>query len=249
MTIFGNLEELLGAVHLPASQAKVYLVGLELGNASLGDISKRTGLSKTSTFEALNGLCERKFVRVTRRAKAVRYCMIDPEHAITLLRNTLAEQSAIIDDVARVLPMFAALQGGDRPSTMVYEGAEAVDAYFMHLESVRPKVVDEISHADDVYKWIDEKTLIAARKKYHWQPKSGRVLSSGKRRNPNPIFVQRRLSPSWGTFRGNLALYGNFVSVVTFTTRLTTIIIESKPLADSMRMLFEIAWRSSNDAE
>ncbi|MFA6017785.1 MAG: helix-turn-helix domain-containing protein [Patescibacteria group bacterium] len=249
MAILGNLEGLLKAACIPSSQARVYLAGLELGNASLGDISKRSGLSKTTTFEALNCLHERKFVRITRRVKAVRYCMVDAEHVVALLRNAVAEQSAMIDDVARALPLFAALQGGDRPSTMIYEGAEAVDAYFMHLESVKPRVVDEIVHADDIYSWIDEKTLIAARKKYHWQPKSGRVLSSGKRRNPNPIFVQRRLSPSWGIFRGNLALYGNFVSVVTFTTRLTTIIIESKPLADSMRMLFEIAWRSSNDAE
>jgi len=249
MTILGNLEGLLEAVHMPSSQAKVYLVGLEFGSASLADIAKRAGLSKTTTFEVLSGLRERKFVRVTRRSKAVRYCMVDPEYAVSLLRNAVAEQSAMIDDVARALPLFAALQGGERPSTLIYEGAEAVDAYFMHLESVKPRVVDEIVHADDIYKWIDEKTLIAARKKYKWQPKSGRVLSSGKRRNPNPIFAQRRLSPSWGTFRGNLALYGNFVSVVTFTTRLTTIIIESKPLADSMRLLFEIAWRSSNDAE
>ncbi len=249
MTKLGNLEALLEAVRIPPSQARAYIAGLELGSASLADIARRSGLSKTTAFEALNDLCKRKFARATRRNTSVTYRMTDPEHMVTLLRNAASEQAAMIDDVARAVPLFSALLGGNHPSTQVYEGADAVDGYFAHLESVKPKIIDEIVNGDDIYAWIDEKVLMRARKKYHWQPKTGRVLSSGTRRNPNPIFVQRRLNPAWGVFRGNLAIYDSYVSIVTYTKRLTTIIIESKPLADSLRMLFTVAWRASNDAE
>lgn len=249
MTTLGNLEGLLEGTQMSPSQAKTYVAGLELGSATLADIARRTGLSKTTAFEALSDLCERKFARVARRKKSVTYRMTDPEHAVVLLRGAVSEQAAMIDDLARAIPLFSALLGGNRPSTVIHEGADAIDGYFAHLELVKPRIVDEIVHADDIYAWIDEKTLLAARKKYKWQPKSGRVLSTGKRRNPNPIFVQRRLNPSWGAFRGNLAIYDSYVSIVTYTKRLTTIIIESKPLADSLRMLFEVAWRASNDAE
>ncbi len=249
MTALGNLEGLLEGAQMSPLQAKTYVAGLELGSATLADIAKRTGLSKTTAFEALNDLCQRKFARVARRKKSVTYRMVDPEHAVVLLRSAVSEQAAMIDDLARAIPLFSALLGGNRPSTMIHEGADAIDGYFAHLELVQPRSIDEIANGDDIYAWIDEKALMIARKKYKWQPKSGRVLSSGPRRNPNPIFVQRRLNPLWGAFRGNLAIYDSYVSIVTYTKRLTTIIIDSKPLADSLRMLFEVAWRASNDAE
>jgi predicted transcriptional regulator len=249
MTTLGHLEGLLEGAQISPSQAKVYVAGLELGSATLADITKRTGLSKTTAFEALNDLCDLQFARVVRRKKSVTYRMTDPEHAVAVLRAAVSDQAAMIDDLARAIPLFHALLGGNRPSTRVFEGADAVDGYFAHLESVRPRTVDEIVDGDDIYAWIDEKTLISARKKYKWQPKSGRSLSSGRRRNVNPIFTHRRLNASWGVFRGNLAIYDSYVSIVTYAKRLTTIIIESKPLADSLRMLFEVAWRASNDAE
>ena len=249
MTKLGNLETLLEAVRIPPSQARAYIAGLELGTASLADIARRSELSKTTAFEALNDLCDRKFARATRRNNSVTYRMADPEHLVALLRGAVTEHAAMIDDFARSIPLFSALRGGNRPSTRIYEGAEAIDGYFAHVESVQPKTIDEIVNGDDIYAWIDEKVLLRARKKYHWQPKSGRVLSSGTRRNPNPIFVQRRLNPAWGVFRGNLAIYDSYVSIVTYTKCLTTIIIESKPLADSLRMLFTVAWRASNDAD
>jgi sugar-specific transcriptional regulator TrmB len=249
MTMLGNLEGLLENANVSPSQAKAYVAGLELGSATLADIAKRTGLSKTTAFEALNDLCDRKFARVSRRKKSVTYRMTDPEHAVALLRGAVSEQAAMIDNLARAIPLFDALLGGNRPSTTIYEGADAIEGYFAHLEFVKPRSIDEIVHADDIYTWIDEKTLLAARKRHRWQPKAGRALSTGKRRNPNAIFIQRRLNPAWGAFRGNLAIYDSYVSIVTYTKRLTTIIIESKPLADSLRMLFEVAWRASNDAD
>lgn len=202
MTTLGNLESLLEGAQISPSQARAYVAGLELGSATLADIIKRTGLSKTTAFEALSDLCDRKFARVVRRKKSVTYKMTDPEHAVSLLRSAVSEQAAMIDDLARAIPLFHALLGGNRPSTRIFEGADAIDGYFAHLEAVKPKTLDEIVHADDIYHWIDEKTLVAARKKYRWQPKSGRALFSGTYKNRNPIFVHRRLSPAWGVFQG-----------------------------------------------
>ncbi len=249
MTTLGNLEGLLEGAQISPSQAKAYVAGLELGSATLADITKRTGLSKTTAFEALEDLCAEKFARQTRRAGRVIYRMVDPAHVVVLLRNKASEQTAVIDDIVRALPLFTALQNGEHPSTAVFEGADAVHGYFAHIERVRPKHIDEVVNVKDLYTWIDEKMLLSARKRYRWQPKTGRVLSSEKRKNPNPRFISRRLNPAWGMFRGNLSIYDSYVLIVTHAKRLTTIIIDSKPLADSLRLLFDVAWRASNDVE
>lgn len=249
MASVGDLERLLESAQFTPSQAKIYLAGLECGSAGLTDLARHAQVSKTTAFEALEVLCRHKFARSRRQAGRVTYRMADPEHVVTLLRNTVSERVAMIDDIVRALPLFLALQSNEHPSTAIYEGVDAVHAYFSHLERVKPKHIDEIANANDLYEWIEEKTLIHARKKYHWQPKTGRSLVVGKPRNLNPIFSHRSLNPAWGVFRGNLSIYGQYVLVVTFSKRLTTIIIESKPLADSLRMLFEVAWRGANDVK
>lgn len=242
-----DLVALLTAATFTPSEAKAYLTGLELGSATLAEIVKRGGISKTSAFEALESLRERKLVRVTRQRGRVIYRVADAGRVIDTLRAQIAEQSTTIDDVVRALPLFSALQGGVQPSTMVHEGIDAVHGFFAHLEKIHPDALDEIANPDDIYAWIDSAEIQKARKAYRWLPKQARTLYVGVPRNLNPKFSHRVLNKAWGTFRGNLAIYGNFVSVLTYTNRPITIIIEAKALADSLRLLFGIAWRASDD--
>jgi predicted transcriptional regulator len=242
-----DLVALLTAATFSTSEAKVYLAGLELGAATLLDIARRSGVSKTSTFEALESLERQKLVRGTKRKGRAIYRFADAEHVVDTLRSRVADQAATIDNVVRALPLFSALCGNGASSTIIHEGIDAIHGYFSHLEKTQPESIDEIANPDDVYAWIDAKELLKARKAYKWMPKKARALFVGTPKNKNPRFVHRLLNPAWGTFRGNLAMYGNFVSVLTFTTRPITIIIESKPLADSLRLLFNVAWRASDD--
>ena len=242
-----DLVTLLTAATFTTSEAKTYLTGLELGSATLTDIVKRGGISKTSAFEALESLQERKLVRATRRKGRVIYRVADAGRVVDTLRAQIAEQSTTIDDVVRALPLFSALQGGTQPSTMIYEGADAVNGYFAHLEKIQPDSFDEITNADDLYTWIESTEIQKARKAYQWVRKNSRSLYVGVPRNLNPKFSHRVLNKAWGTFRGNLAIYGDFVSILTYTNRPVTIIIEAKALADSLRLLFGIAWRASDD--
>lgn len=242
-----DLVTLLTAATFTMSEAKAYLTGLELGSATLTDIVRRGGMSKTSAFEALESLQERKLVRVSRQKGRVIYRVADAGRVIDTLRAQIAEQSTTIDDIVRALPLFSALQGGVQPSTMIHEGIDAVHGFFAHLEKIQPDALDEIANPDDIYAWIDSAEIQKARKAYRWLPKRARTLYVGVPRNLNPKFSHRVLNKAWGTFRGNLAIYGNFVSVLTYTTRPITIIIEAKALADSLRLLFGIAWRASDD--
>jgi HTH-type transcriptional regulator, sugar sensing transcriptional regulator len=242
-----NLEALLVGAQFTSTEAKMYLAVLEMGSASLMEITKRAGIAKTSTYEALEVLRERKMIRVSRRGKRSVYRATDPERLVDILRAEAAEQAMTIDDVVRALPLFAALQGGTRPSIMIHEGADAVYGYFEHLQKIQPESMNEISNADDIYAWVDKETLLHARKMYPWVPKKACVLYTGTPRNPRKGFQLRVLNKQWGMFHGNIAIYGNFVSVATFTTTPTVIIIESKPLAESLQLLFTIAWRASDE--
>lgn len=246
------LEVLLAKAKFRGIEAKAYLALLKAGNANLAEIVKAVGASKTTVFEALESLRARKIVFQTKRKSRVVYRVIAPERVIELLRAEAHEQIAMIDDLMRALPLLQALHAGaSAPTVIVKEGNDAINGYFEHLEQTRPEDLDEISSVPDILEWVDRKTLLDARKAYQWLPKRARALHSGKGATGagGKGWERRSLNKTWGLFRGNLAVYGDFVSMVTFTKRLVLIIIESKPLADSMRLLFNVAWRGSDDLE
>lgn len=246
------LEVLLAKARFKGVEAKTYLALLKAGNANLAEVVKAAGASKTTVFDALESLRTRKIVFQTRRKSRVVYRAVAPERVIDLLRAEAHEQTAMIDDLVRALPLLQALHAGaSAPMVIVKEGNDAIYGYFEHLEQSTPQELDEISSVADILEWIDRKTLLDARRAYKWLPKKARALHSGKGATAaaGKGWERRLLNKTWGSFRGNLAVYGNFVSLVTFTTRVVLVIIESKPLADSMRLLFNVAWRGSDDLE
>lgn len=241
-----DLEALLTAVGLSKIQAKVYLSGLTLESATLTEIATHAKTSKTSTYDALEELRLRKIVKVMRRGKRVLYRVTDPKRVAEVFRTEVAAQAMTIDDIVHALPAFAALSVG-RPSVLHYHGTEAVYAYFAHLEKIAPGEILEICNLDDIYRWIDPKVLIEARKTHHWPKKNCRTLFTGTLRNPRGGVEFRVLNPAWGAFHGNIALYEQYVSIVTYTTTLTLVIIESAMLVASLKMLFSVAWRASDE--
>lgn len=244
------LETLLGNAKFRGVEAKAYLALLKARNANLAEVVKAVGASKTTVFEALESLRARKIVFQTKRKNRVVYRVVAPERVIDILRSEAHEQTGMIDDLARALPLLQALHAGaSAPMVIVKEGNDAIYGYFEHLEQTMPQQLDEIACVADILEWIDRKTLLDARKSYKWLPKKARALDCGTlpKSSTGKGWERRSMNKSWGAFRGNLAVYDDFVSVVTFTTRLVLVIIESKPLADSMRLLFNVAWRGSDD--
>ncbi len=125
------LETLLINAKFRGTEAKAYLAVLQFGNASLLEIIKASGLSKTTAFDALESLCLRKIIIISHRKNRVIYRAVPPERIIDILRNEARQQTNMIDDVARALPFLHALHGNDvTPAVIVKEGNDAVYGFF-----------------------------------------------------------------------------------------------------------------------
>jgi len=242
-----NIEQLLLNAGLLPSEVKVYLAALEMGPSSVQNIAKKTTLSRTAVYEAVEMLEKRGLMSSVTVGKKNAFSAEDPERLLSYLEGEARRVEATKDDIARSLDAFRLLSGGAKPIVRVYEGEEALKAYFSHVAEVKPTEFHEISNFDDVFGTLDPESVLAARKAYSWDSvKMGRLLYQGKARTNRRAGAEtRELSKSWGDFHGDISIYGDFVTFVTFVGKLVVVIIESKTLAESMRVLFSVAWEAS----
>lgn len=240
-----DFTTLLSAVGLLPSESKVYLAALELGPSTVQNIAKKANISRTAAYEAIELLKDRGLVADSTLGKRRVFSAEDPDRIVSYLKSEQERFSATLHDIERQVDAMRLLSGGIRPNLKVFEGEEALYAYFDDVASVKPKEWLEITNIDDVYAHIDEKTLLTARKALEGlKGEQIRVLTTGTPRNPRLGVNIRQIDRAWGTFHGNIAIYDDHIAFATYVGRVVVVIFESETLAETMRLMFNMAWKS-----
>ena len=238
-----ELHKQFTALGLSETETKVYLASLKLGPTSVQEIAKKARLSRTATYEAVATLQERGLMSVFERGKKKFFTASDPDRAVSYFKEKLRLMEERIQGLDRMVPEIKMMAGGEKPTVRFYEGNEALFALFNDVAKTNPSTIDEISNIDDVYEYLDTKYLLEVRKIIDPTKLRLRILHRGANRNPREGVQFCELLPDLGEFHGDIWIYENRVAFVVFVGKVITVIIESKPLADTARVLFEAAWR------
>ncbi len=237
---------LLTSAGLLPSEARIYLAARELGPSTAQHIAEKAQISRTATYEAIESLKKRGLFAVSTVGKKNLFVAEDPERIVSYVRSEQQRLQSTLSDIEQSVDALRLLSGGTRPTMKVYEGDEALYAYFDHVATVSPKEWLEVTNADDVYGEIDEKTLAAARRSLqNVPPERIRVIYRGVRKNPRPGVKFGKLPDTFGDFHGNIAVYDHYIALVTYFGKVVAVIIESPVLADTMRAIFNAAWESA----
>lgn len=239
-----DIKQLLSDVGLLPSETKVYLSTLELGPSTVQNISKKANISRTATYEAIEMLRKRGLMTTSTSGKRTLFTSEDPSRIVSYLKTEQQKFATTLGDIEQVIDSVRLMAGGIKPMVKVYEGEEALHAYFDQLAKALPEEFDEITNIDDVYAHISGDTLTSARNKVPWNRiKKLRVLYRGTLRNPHPHVEFCQLDSSYGEFHGDVSVYGNFVALITFVGKPVVVILESPVLAQTVRTIFNVAWR------
>lgn len=244
-----KLTSLLESIGLMPSEAKVYLASLELGPSPAQAIAQKSGISRTAAYDAISQLSERGLMSSSMVGKKQLYSAEDPERIVSYLKEEQQKFTSKIEDMTRSIDALKLLGGGARPIVKVYEGKEALSAYFDYIQRVKPEEFLEVTNTDDVYNYLDENTLLAARKAYKiTPPKKSRVLHRGVLRNPVKGYQYRTMPEDWD-FHGNITIFDEYIFFISYIGTMTVIVMESELFANSMRAMFEGAWLQSKESK
>lgn len=238
-----DIARLLISLGLTATETKIYLASLELGPTSVQEIAKKAKLSRTATYDAIELLQQRGLISTFERDKKRYFAAEDPESTVAHFKERIRQMQQQIETLNRALPEVKLMAGGGRPVVRFYEGKDGLYTLFHDLSRVSPRFMYEVTNLDDVYAFFDQEMLKDARKIFDPVRTRVRILHRGAIRSRRPQTEFCELLPELGEFHGDIWMYEDRVAFVTFVGKIVTVIIESKPFADTSRVLFEAAWR------
>lgn len=123
-----NPKALLTRFNLTGHEAEIYLASLELGKASVNDIAKKIGKSRTATYFHIDNLLKKGILKETRKGRLARFVAKAPE-------DMVADAVSWTEQLKEILPLLHSFQKKQDGSPII-EIHESKEGYAKILDTI-----------------------------------------------------------------------------------------------------------------
>ena len=241
MTIQNTLQEL----GLEEKEARIYLALLELGEGTILEISRKSGIKRPTTYVVLRSLEEKGFVSRVLKGKKTLYSAQHPKKLIT-------EAEVRLKELQEVVPQLESLAGkaSTKPRILIYEGKDRLDQAYdeMFITKGEMLFMSNIGLSKEGF----PKTF----RKYQYKSASPefrtREISvddqagrESAKEFAGPYYEVRFLPKNFKPFENDIGVYGNRVLISSLKREYFVVVIESEEVAQTFRTMFEMMWQSA----
>ena len=236
-----DIRPILVSLGLMESEIKTYRAAFEYGSLTVIDLAKKTKLSRQAVYVAINSLIDRGLMTSMMQGKKKFFAAEHPKKLLAYAQRKNVEMQNQIEDLERVVPQLELQMGGERPIVRVFEGKEGLKAFIEDMRSSTCKDSYEITDTEALYNVIHREELGSLRSDL----KKNSIKIHGIYSGPvgqNVVESNRYLLPvDKGGFKSNVGIYGDKIHLITFEGKMYSVMLESKPLAKALTILFELA--------
>ena len=240
-------EPELKSIGLSDKEARVYLAVLELGQATVQDIAKKSGIRRPTAYLALEELAKLGLVSWHEQGSKRLLSAEFPERLMRLLDRNEQELKIKRTETEKILPRLKALydQAREHPRVRFFEGKEGLKAMQEDFLRTKTSSIVEIFPRDEYEELFSESEREVYRLRRSKKHVRGQTFYTHK---AGPIAkypqgVETKYLPLKSGIASDLIIYGNKVAMAVFRGKPMGIIIESKEIAETLRALFSLAWK------
>ena len=240
------LQKELENLGMDDKEAYVYLSLLEIGEANVAKISKKSGVKRTTVYNAIEALKEKGLVSSTIKKQNTLYLAEDPRK----LEQHLGEKMLSLKSI---LPELLSLSNfiDKKPRIRYFEGIEGVkEAYRDTLNYPGRETLAWASQNAVKYfesDWLWKNYLPRRIEKKIWQraivpnnPEMRSFTSEDQKHLRRTKFIPKDKLP----FEVEINLYGEQrIAIMSFEEKLS-LIVESKKIYNTLKNIFEIMWET-----
>lgn len=242
-----ELNRALIAFGFDEKEASLYLAGIELGEASILELSRLTKLPRTTLYPILESLCRRGYFRLKSLQGRKKFVANPPEMFV----KHLADRQ---EKFREILPLFDALKS-DTTETVgvtIYEGTEGFKQFWQQifrsgvkeycLFTTGTQMLDYVKEPYLMKHIIDErlKRGIHSRQLVVETPEARKFV----KRDATELRESRFLPPNT-KIPATMLLFGNDAAFITTRKENSVILVTSGDTTVTLRTMFELLWSCS----
>lgn len=244
------LEKFLQDIGLSDKEAKVYLALLAVDSYSVAELATKTGINRTTVYPLLDSLIEKKLVIEVKIDKKTHYQAESPERIETYVKNQqtrLEEQSKILSEI---IPRMKSIsrETGEKAIVKYMDGREGIlrsikDYYTSSDEGGTAYLFYSKDLIQEVFGPQDTNNARKTRIGQKIITKS--IYNYSKGEIPSDETGERiRIDEKKYPIKCDIGIYKDKVRIHTLGKNLSAIFIKNQDVADSLKILFEIAFES-----
>lgn len=234
----------LQAFGLDEKEVSVYLAGLEIGSASVLELSRRTKLPRTTLYPVLERLTREGIFRVGKEKKTTVYVAETPE----ALDQKMKEREQMF---TRSIPALQLLShtASDGPGVTFYEGSEGFKRLWKQIYASGVKeyrlITSGVGLRDYVHETYLTSRVIGERLKRGIRSRQLIPMSREAKKIVEKDAAQLRASrflPESTKLPSTVIIFGEQVAFITTRRENTMIIVASGDVALTYNTLFDLLW-------
>ena len=245
-------EKLLKSLGFSDSESKMYLVSLEMGEASVQDLAKKAKVSRVTAYAVIESLMKSGLMSTVNRGKKKLFLAESPERLVSFVHSRVKNMESTLREVESSIEELKLLQRGEKPIVKMFVGKEGIRAFQEDMLTVKPRETFEFcgnfERLVDLYPTEEHRDFFNAVDKM--RPKRKIIFYSSDPRPVRKGFPDEEVlvldDPSilMEAF-GDVIVYENRVILSTLRGEIIYVIIESIDLARTMKALFLHAWEDA----
>jgi len=226
---------------------------LELEASTVFEVSKRSGINRSSAYVVLETLQKKGYVGISDDKKVRQYVAASPETLLQAARIAARKQEEIRDNIQIILPELKGLQKSKkrRATLKVFEGENGARELYQSIFSSKASELRTIANPYNIFKRVpdfvkanDDERSRRGIKMFAIMPAKKEVIELVKNFPPQNPVEYCFIPEDKFKFSSDLGIYGDNVSFVSPEDNFG-FVIESKDIAEMLRNTFDLAWEES----
>ena len=241
------IQETLQNLGLEEKETSIYLALLELSEATVLQISKKSGIKRPTAYLILHSLEEKGFISKVLKGKKTLYSPQHPQKLVVEAELRLKELQGVVPQLESLLD-----KEGGKPRVMIYEGKEQLDRAYdeSFIQKGENLYIGSIGLSMEMFprsfKKFELKTLspeFRVREIVDESEEGRRFAEEARGPYRSIRFIPKELLP----FETDIGIFGNNVIITSAKKEYFTVKIESEEIARAFRTIFEMMWQAAKE--
>jgi len=236
---------------LSENEAKVYMAMIELGSATVLEISAKAGVNRPTTYVQIESLKKMGLVSTQVKGKKQIFIAESPDQLEFMIERQKNELEQKKEELHQLLPELTNIfnLSDSKPQVRFFEGREGLAKIQDELIRSKPEeVLDFVStegilniFPSHVRNYSPRRVKNGIRAKVIYTDSRGPIL---KRHDEEMLREAKYVALDKFPFKSDITIYNDNITICALEGKAVGVIITHKELANSFRALFNLLWES-----